>query len=531
MRQNLLVLASRIFTVLLLVSAFFVNATTSITGSDVGVTGLWPYNPWWDVNDDGKIDIQDLARVSGAFGTYGDPLAKASLDYDSGWIDITDKCGQYFNVTHNLNSTDIIVDITGKTTADSGVHQRHLGGTGYAQGWNQTYGGENNEEACSVIQTYDGGYAITGPTISFGAGNEDFWLVKTDASGNMQWNKTYGGELDDESRCVVQTSDGGYTIAGFTSSFGAGSSDFFLVKTDSDGNIAWNRTYGGADNDMGESMTLTSDGGYAIAGYTTSFDIGGGDFWLVKTDADGNMQWNKTYGGLDSDIANYVIQTNDGGFAIVGSTISFGAGGYAFWLVKTDAAGNMQWNQTYGGLDTDIATTVIQTFDGGYAITGLTSALTKARMVKTDINGNMEWSKIYEGQGPSWALSLVQTSDGGYTIVGSTGSSESDVWLFKTDATGNIQWSKTYERGNDIGWSLTQTDDGGYAIAAWTMLGAGDSDFWLIKTDPCGNTSPYFEYGLAWTDSTSNTITLYRGANDAHWNYVRVRIWKIKETP
>ena len=439
------------------------------------------YDPWADLNDDGKIDIWDIAYAARMFGATGEPLAaKAAIEYDSGWINITGKAGEYITVTHNLNTTDIMVDIQGKMTADGGPHQRHLGLTAHIPGWNKTYGGIRIDQALSLAQTADGGYVLAGFTYSFGAGRYDFWLVKTDAYGNIEWNKTYGGPDYDRAWSVIQTSDGGYAIAGYTESFGAGLNDFWLVKTDSAGNLEWNKTYGGTSRDVANALVQTSDGGYAIAGYTESFGAGSYDFWLVKTDAYGNAQWNKTYGGTNDDWALSLVQTSDGGYAMAGSTYSFGAGRYDFWLVKTDSAGNLEWNKTYGGTNDD------------------------------------------------WALSLVQTSDGGYAIAGETwsfGAGDADFWLVRTDAAGNVHWNKTYGGPDfDAASSLVQTSDGGYAIAGFTYsFGAGDADFWLVKADA--------ELGLAWTDSTANTITLYRGATDSYWNYVRVRIWKVKETP
>jgi hypothetical protein len=278
--------------VIVVVVAFCLTATLFAI-LPVSSSGGPPYDPWWDITDDGKIDIADLARVSGAFGTYGQSIDKASIQYDSGWMNITDKQGQNITVTHNLNITDwndpnMTVEITGKTTPDSGL-QRFLGLTGQ-QGWNKTYGGTYDDEANSLIQTWDGGYAIAGSTKSSGAGDFDFWLVKTDASGNQLWNKTYGGTGEDWACSVVLTGDGGYAIAGATESFGAGGWDFWLVRTDASGNMQWNKTYGGGNWDWANSLIQTWDGGYAIAGITNSFGAGGpGDVWLVKTDASGSI--------------------------------------------------------------------------------------------------------------------------------------------------------------------------------------------------------------------------------------------------
>jgi predicted secreted protein len=237
--------------------------------------------------------------------------------------------------------------------------------------WSKTYGGTGTDTGWGdIVQTSDGGYAISGDTASFGAGGSDYWLIKADADGNMQWNKTYGGSLAESDSDMCQTSDGGYALGGYTNSFGAGSNDYWLVKTDAAGNMQWNQTYGGTGTDYGYSVVQTSDGGYAITGITNSYGAGDTDFWLVKTDAAGNMQWNQTYGGTGTELGHHMIQTVEGGYAITGGTQSFGAGSIDFWLVKTDAAGNMQWNQTYGGTNEDDGWSLIQTSDGGYAIAG-----------------------------------------------------------------------------------------------------------------------------------------------------------------
>jgi predicted secreted protein len=206
--------------------------------------------------------------------------------------------------------------------------------------WSKTYGGTDTDTgAGEIIQTSDGGYAISGDTASFGAGGTDYWLIKTDAAGNMQWNKTYGGLLDESDSAMCQTSDGGYALAGYTKSFGAGDLNFWLVKTDALGNMQWNQTYGGTGTDYGFSMVQTTDGGYAIIGYTSSFGAGGNDAWLVKTDAAGNMQWNQIYGGASNDAGWSLTQTIDGGYAIAGNTESFGAGGRDFYFAKTNESG------------------------------------------------------------------------------------------------------------------------------------------------------------------------------------------------
>jgi hypothetical protein len=336
-----------------------------------------------------------------------------------------------------------------------------------------------------LVATSDGGYALAGGSL----------FVKTDALGNMEWDQICGGSA----QSLVATSDGGYAIAGDTSASGAGSTDFWLMKADAVGNTQWSKTYGGAFIDEASSLVATSDGGYAIAGDTWSFGAGEDDFWLVKTDALGNMQWNRTYGGSSGDHAYSVVAAPDGGYALTGYTSSFGAGWNAFWLVKTDALGNMQWNRTYGGIIRDEALSLVATSDGGYAMAGYTirSAGTYFWLVKTDALGNIQWNQTYGGTGSNTARSLVATSDGGYAIAGAAGVSGfgggGDFWLVKTDALGNIQWNQTYGgTSSDWAYSLVATSDGGYAIAGWTAsFGAGGRDFWLVKTDENGVVPEY----------------------------------------
>jgi hypothetical protein len=286
--------------------------------------------------------------------------------------------------------------------------------------WNRTYGGSDIDYGFSVVQTSDGGYALAGTK------NNDFWLIKTDEFGNMQWNRTYGGSNNDWAFSVVQTSDGGYAMEGVTTSFGAGGRDGWLVKTDAAGNMQWNKTIGGTDNDFLYSLVTTDDGGYAVGGHTYSFGAGAEDYWLVKTDADGNIQWNQTYGGTGTDFNYRLIRTADGGYAMAGYTNSFGAGGRDCWLVKTDALGNMQWNQTYGGTGDDYGSRVLQTADGGYAVIGYTGSFGAGGqdfyVVKTDAAGNVQWNQTYGGTGNEQGEMLIQTIDGEYTIAGNTNS-------------------------------------------------------------------------------------------------------------
>jgi hypothetical protein len=390
-------------------------------------------------------------------------------------------------------------------------------------GWSQTYGGTENDGALSLLQTSDGGYAMAGFTRSFGAGMDDFWLVKTDEAGGMQWNRTYGGAGSDIAVCLIETSDGGYALVGYTESFGAGSNDFWLIKTDKAGNIQWNQTYGGADGEYAFSLVETSDGGYTIAGYTRSYGAGRDDFWLIHVDSTGNAEWNQTYGGWDDDGTIFMVHTSDGGYALAGMTESFGYGSDRddFWLVKTDSSGNMEWNQTYGGAIREYGFCLVQTSDGGYAMAGCTCSFGAgshdAWLVKADALGNLEWNRTYGGADVDGVTSLIQTSDGGYMLAGCTcsyGAGKGDFWLIKADEAGAMQWNRTYGGAEfDIASSLVATSDGGYTIAGYTYsFGAGNSDLWLIKTDEQGVIPEFSSWTpilLALTMLTA-AIALYR---------------------
>jgi hypothetical protein len=339
----------------------------------------------------------------------------------------------------------------------------YLASASSSTGWKQTYGGADWDEVWSVIQTSDGGYALAGGTESFGSGGYEFWLVKTDSLGNVEWNRTYGYGL---ALSVVQTADGGYALAGVDR----------LVKTDSEGNMEWNQTYGeGRVN----CMVQTSDGGYALAGTTAVVVVSSADFWFAKTDALGNLQWERNYGGPEREAAASVIQTSDSGYALFGTTDS-GVGEGDFLLVKTDSAGDVEWSKTYGSQDKDEGHAVVQTSDGGYALAGLmwNRSGGDAGLVKTDSAGNMQWKRNY-GEGTAWSMAL--TSDGGYIIACSS--------LVKIDSEDNVQWNQPYEYG--AACCVIQTIDGGYALAGTSRI-IIDDDLagyyaWLIKTDPEGN--------------------------------------------
>jgi hypothetical protein len=305
--------------------------------------------------------------------------------------------------------------------------------------WSEAFGGIGGDEGESVYQTSDGGYILLGETSSFGAGGYDFWVVKTDVDGDSLWSRTFGGSGTDYGFAIRQTLDGGYILAGTTSSFGAGNYDFWLVKTDADGDVLWSRTFGGSGGEQCRCVQQTQDGGYVLGGWTTSFGAGNVDFWLVKTDANGDSLWSRTFGGSNPEVCNFVQQTSDGGYVLAGSTSSFGSGSYDFWLVKTDSDGDLLWSRTFGGNSADECQSALQTSEGGFILAGYTNSFGAGYsdfwLVKTDANGDSVWSRTFGGGNGDVCYSAWQTSDGGYVLAGTTnsfGTGSYDFWLVKT---------------------------------------------------------------------------------------------------
>jgi hypothetical protein len=378
-------------------------------------------------------------------------------------------------------------------------------GRAFAQSQFQlTIGGTGDDYGNSVIQTTDGGYALVGETNSYGAGYYDLYVLKLNPNETLQWTKTVGGPSDEDFYKVVQTTDGGYAAIGITYSFGAGSWDYYIVKLSANGSLQWNKTIGGAGDDESISFVQTTDGGYAIAGAMDSFGAGDFDACIVKLDAAGNLQWSKTIGGTGSDVVFSIIQTSDGGYAGAGWTNSFGAGGIDMYIVKLDAVGNLQWSKTVGGTDFDYAYSIIQTTDGGYAVAGKTVSYGAGGydvyVVKLSGSGTLQWTRTAGGtsdDGAGLRNSLIQTTDGGYAICGSTesfGAGAVDMYIVKLDGSGILQWSKTVGGTDfDYAYSIIQTTDGGFDIIGRTAsFGAGGIDLYFVKLDVNGNTCGNF---------------------------------------
>ncbi len=358
--------------------------------------------------------------------------------------------------------------------------------------WTRTFGGGQYEWGRMVQQTNDGGYIIVGETLSFGAGNYDIWLIKTDCNGYIEWDETYGGLNEDRGYSVQQTNDNGYIIGGTTGSYGMGMYDFWLIKTDDNGVIEWDETYGGTGWEWCYSVLQTSDGGYITVGAKDPSGMGLFDVLLIKTDSLGNSEWTKTFGGDTADYGTCVQQTVDGGYIIVGDTYSFGAGSRDIWLIKTDENGNEQWTNTFGGSDSDRGTCVRQTSDDGFIITGYTKSFGAGDddvwLIKTDNSGNIDWENTFGGTDPDGGECVRQTFDEGYIVTGYTesfGAGSCDMWLIKTDSSGEVSWTKTIGNDDyDWGRCVQQTNDEGYIIVGENFsFFAGEYNIRLIKIE------------------------------------------------
>jgi len=381
----------------------------------------------------------------------------------------------------------------------------------FGQGWEKIYGGTSDEWGSSVQQTNDGGYIISGSKSFFKVS-----LIKTDNNGDSLWTKTFDGDIG---YSVQQTNDGGYIITGvksiLNSSFNL-EGDVFLIKTNGNGDSLWTKTYGGTENELGRSIQQTNDGGYIITGYTNSFGNGTEDLYIIKTDNNGDSLWTKTYGDTNGEEGYSVQQTNDGGYIITGVK-SFFSNGFTLdvYLIKTDENGDSLWTKTYGGTSNETGSSVQQTNDGGYIITGSTwsfgNGLTDVFLIKTDNNGDSLWTKTFGGTGRETGSSVQQTNDGGYIITGSTqsfGNGLTDVYLIKTDNNGDSLWTKTFGGiDDDNGSSVQQTNDGGYIITGNTSsFGNGDRDIYIIKTDGNGNVTSTFNIPILSTNRKLENI-------------------------
>ncbi len=378
-------------------------------------------------------------------------------------------------------------------------------------GWNLAIGGERDDRAAAIAATSDGGYVLAGHTNSFGSGGYDVYLVKINADGEVLWTQTYGGDQSDYAYSVAETADGGFILGGITYSSGAGRFDFYLLKTDADGELTWEKTFGGPDDDQVRKVLQTADGGYLMAGYSNSFGAGWSDIYVVKTDTDGNELWNQTFGGADHDRAHNAIELADGSLIIAGYTISFATGqdlSADTWLIKLDAEGNELWNNTMGTTDTDYPYDLKATDDGGFIVAGyhVNYGITQrdVYLTRVDAEGNDLWFHGYSGadtETTDRSASVYVAPDGNYLVAGhtlATGAGGSDAWLLKIDTQGEVIWSQTFGGAkDDRAYAMLPTADGDVILAGYTAsAGNGGADVYVQKI-----------MGAAGADSVNPQIT------------------------
>uniref|UniRef100_UPI0040497737 hypothetical protein n=1 Tax=Gelidibacter sp. TaxID=2018083 RepID=UPI0040497737 len=399
--------------------------------------------------------------------------------------------------------------------------------------WQKNIGGSSNDFSRSVKQTSDGGFILAGSSASINGdltnnnGGEDFWIVKLNSLGNIQWQKSIGGSATDIAYSISQTTDGGYIVCGMTGSNSGnvtgnhGMSDGWVVKLNSIGNIQWQKALGGTQQESLHSIQQTSDGGYITAGFSQSSngDVsnnnGSTDYWIVKLNSSGNILWEKSIGGSGSDTAYSISQTTDDGYIVTGSSNSNDGdviGNHGFsdsWTIKLDSSGTVQWKKSFGGTGVDIGNSIQQTIDGGYVLAGVSTSNDgdvsgnhgngDFLIIKLDSTGNIQWQKSLGGTSSETARSIYQTEDTGYLIGGEASSNNGDVsgghgnnndyWVVKLDNGGNIQWQKCLGgTGSDRGMAIDVTTDGKAIITGYSQSSDGDltgnygvSDWWTVK--------------------------------------------------
>ncbi len=347
--------------------------------------------------------------------------------------------GSYSDGAWSIQNTDDGGYVTTGYTSSNGQASDlwifKTNGTGHIQ-WSKVFGGSQEDIGYFIKQTPDKGFILTGSTKSYGLGDERLWLLKTDSNGTKEWDHTFGGFVTssgDGGWSVDSTNDGGFVVTGYTQSYGAGKKDLWLIKTDHLGSIKWSKTFGGPGDDVGMSVVQTKEGGYIVAGRTASFGSGADDVWMLKVDYNGREQWNRTFGGQKDDVAFQVIELDDG-YALTGRTESSDAGQNAF-LLKTNLYGKKLWERYYDKDSSGLS--LQQTHDRGFIIVGsMNSQVTgkDAMLVKTDPYGHEEWIRSLGGSGEDLGTSVVESPDEGYVMTGITnsfGASSEDAWMVK----------------------------------------------------------------------------------------------------
>ena len=372
--------------------------------------------------------------------------------------------------------------------------------------WAKTYGGAGYSQAYSIQQTIDQGYIITGLTGSF-SGSYDFWVLKLNAVGDIEWQKAFGGTSADYGYCLQQTSEGGYVVAGSTNSFGKGGADLWIIKLNKVGEITWQRAYGGDKDDIGRSLQQTFDGGYIVAGETRSFGAGAADMWLLKLNSAGDVEWQRTYGTTGDDTALAVAQSFEGGYIVGGGSAPYGS-----CVLKINPLGDIEWQVACGG---NRIQSVLQMLDQSFMVAGYRygGESNEFFIAKIAYRGDIRWQKTYGGSKDDLAYSMRQTIDGGFILGGETqsfGVSKRDAWVIKINVGGRIEWQRTYGGpGDEDVRSVQQTADGNYIAAGKSgSFGVGAENFYVMKI-----------YGNGDLDSSCKFWVPPGGIYENEWQY------------
>ncbi len=359
----------------------------------------------------------------------------------------------------------------------------------------KTFGGPAADIAWDITQAKDGGYVICGDTRSFGAGGSDAYIVKTDNKGDMEWARTFGGDSDEAALSITGTDDGGYVFAGGTRSYGAGETDVYLMKIDSDGDCVWSRTIGGKNYEYAYSVRNTRDHGFIVAGYKSADERS--DMYVIKTDKNGKTQWEKTYGDYGWEVAYSAVQDNDSGYIICGYTTSTVNAASLIYLVKIDAEGDCVWTRTYGGARENRGYYALPDKDGGYVIAAKTTSYISKGVgwdmmaFKIDAKGNSLWTNFIPAADTDAGKSIIIEGDNQY-MIGATkrcyGICDTDMCLERVDSKGNTSLIRIYSGpGNDTFNSMIKDKDGNYIICGTTTSsGNGKSDLLIMKVGKDG---------------------------------------------
>ena len=361
--------------------------------------------------------------------------------------------------------------------------------------WAKAIGGAPSEGCRSVRPATDGGFILAGYTYSPASGGTDLLVVKTDADGRLQWLRPVRGAGTEYGNAVIETKDGGFAVVGFTTSVGAGGRDVYLVRLDNTGNPVWEKTYGGTGSDIGTAVIELPSGDFVISGYTDSSGAGQYDAYLLKLDSTGAEVWSKTFGGAEPDMSYSLCQAADGGFMLFGTSASRGTGNMDYYLVKTDAQGNLLWERSYDKQFVDWGNSMIETSDGNYLLVGDYDKrsgevdILDAYVVKVDPEGNEIWSTALGASSfYDHGNAAVEMPDGGFLICGATKTAEKnvyDLFLARLAADGKVVWKKSLG-GDSADWALSAclTASGEVVLAGHTdSFGEGGYEMLLLKLD------------------------------------------------